>query len=177
MNSSVIKNSSTTRGGNITSTNQEKNDKQFRDNLNLVIEKIEQINDNRINVAKNIKLIEQNSKKFYDEAKVVFKNLKTLRNNKLANIIEEKTNFMIEKERGKSPMYNDNDDKKFYTQTNFYNENNINNMMNNSNKPYSTRNPKEGVKGNFRSKSSKLFNQLNIYLIKLTYLFRSFQCY
>ena len=170
MNSLNIKSSSTTR--NFTpnpslNINQDK-DKQFRDNLNLVIEKIEGINDNRINIAKNIKLIEQNSKKFYDEAKVVFKNLKTLRNKKL-NEEEDKQNHLIMEDRTSKTIRSNTpltgETNKFFAQTasGFYDTNhgNLENKDKGINKehrdlikPHTGRNS-DVAKNNFRSKSSK----------------------
>jgi len=61
-------------------------EKYCKEKLNSVQEKLENINDLRTNIARNIKTMENNCIKFYEEAKVIFKQMKTTRNNKLEDL-------------------------------------------------------------------------------------------
>ena len=53
-------------------------EKPFKEKLNLIMDKLDNINEIRTNISKDIKFLEQNSNKFYDEAKLIFKKLKQI---------------------------------------------------------------------------------------------------
>jgi len=167
MNSANIKASSSTTSRNynptMTTSLNPNNEKLMRENLNLVIGKIELINDSRIQIAKNIKLIEHSSKKFYEDAKVIFKNLKTLRNKK--NEEELKTNLLddnILKNQLIPDATSQIDDRKYNSHQNFYS---TNDDLREKKRPQSNRNipPRDSLKTNFRTKSSNIFCNINIY--------------
>jgi len=53
-------------------------EKPFKEKLNLIMDKLDNINELRTTISKDIKFLEQNSNKFYDEAKLIFKKLKQI---------------------------------------------------------------------------------------------------
>ncbi len=58
-------------------------EKNIKEKLNQIVEKLESINEIRSNVSKNTKFLEQNCSKFYDQAKQIFKDMKKTRNQRL----------------------------------------------------------------------------------------------
>jgi len=58
-------------------------EKNIKEKLNQIVEKLESINEIRSNVSKNTKFLEQNCSKFYEQAKQVFKDMKKTRNQRL----------------------------------------------------------------------------------------------
>jgi hypothetical protein len=58
-------------------------EKNIKEKLNQIVEKLEGINEIRTQMSKNTKLLEQNCSKFYEEAKIIFKNMKNTRNQRL----------------------------------------------------------------------------------------------
>ena len=71
-------------------------DKPLREKLNLIMDKMDKINELRADVGKDVKFLEQNSNKFYDEAKLIFKKLKQLQIDQTKTFGND--NFRIEEE-------------------------------------------------------------------------------
>ena len=80
INSCLISKYSQSKANNAVALTKEKN---IKEKLNQIVEKLESINEIRTNVSKNMKYLEQNCSKFYDEAKLIFKNMKITRNQRL----------------------------------------------------------------------------------------------
>jgi predicted nuclease with TOPRIM domain len=80
INSCLISKYSQSKAINTVPLTKEKN---IKEKLNQIVEKLESINEIRSNVSKNTKFLEQNCSKFYDQAKQVFKDMKKTRNQRL----------------------------------------------------------------------------------------------
>jgi hypothetical protein len=120
---------------NVAALSKEKN---IKDKLNQIVEKLEEINEIRTQMSKNTKTLEQNCSKFYDEAKIIFKNMKSTRNQRL----EELNNMNFFASGALTNLKN------------FHNNNVINN--NNNNIHYNTA---EGFrKNNFSPDKNKIIN-------------------
>jgi hypothetical protein len=81
-------------------------EKPFKEKLNLIMDKLDNINELRTSISKDIKFLEQNSNKFYDEAKHIFKRMK-----------------LIHSEYSKTNENNDFEDDLMNTNSNFRNTN------------------------------------------------------
>lgn len=80
INSCLISKYSQSKATNTVALTKEKN---IKEKLNQIVEKLESINEIRSNVSKNVKFLEQNCSKFYDQAKQIFKDMKKTRNQRL----------------------------------------------------------------------------------------------
>ena len=80
INSCLISKYSQSKATNAVAVTKEKN---IKEKLNQIVEKLESINEIRSNVSKNTKFLEQNCSKFYDQAKQIFKDMKKTRNHRL----------------------------------------------------------------------------------------------
>lgn len=80
------------------STSYSNAEKNLREKLIPLVEKLDAITEQRINLSKNLKNIEVFSTKFYEEAKVTFKNLKNLHSQKLSELQKYNNDLFQEKE-------------------------------------------------------------------------------
>lgn len=140
INSCLISKYSQSKATNAVALTKEKN---IKEKLNQIVEKLESINEIRSNVTKNIKFLEQNCSKFYDQAKQIFKDMKKTRNHRL----DELNNLGV---------FNPNAFNNIKNLNNNYNANalivNANNNINNNN-----------VAGNLNLNVADLQQQINMF--------------
>lgn len=82
-------------------------EKPIKEKLNLIMDKLDNINELRTSINKDVKFLEHNSNKFYDEAKLIFKKLKQI-HNEYSKALENDNNRLDDEIINTNSNYNSN---------------------------------------------------------------------